>query len=88
MFCCLSTSKSYLDTAGVDAIVDAYLFAPPNAGDATFSAAFNELVNARRLPFEFDLVPQVGAPHCTACLVPCTAVMLDPMPVQLYCLIP
>jgi hypothetical protein len=28
--------------------VDAYLFAPPNAGDATWAAGFNQMVNARR----------------------------------------
>jgi hypothetical protein len=28
--------------------VDAYLFAPPNAGDSTWAAGFNQLVNARR----------------------------------------
>jgi hypothetical protein len=28
--------------------VDAYLFAPPNAGDGTWAAGFNQLVNARR----------------------------------------
>lgn len=28
--------------------MDALLYAPPNAGDATFVAAFNNLVNARR----------------------------------------
>jgi hypothetical protein len=28
--------------------VDAYLFAPPNAGDSTWAAGFNTMVNARR----------------------------------------
>ena len=39
--------------------LDAYLFAPPNAGNAVFAEAFNRRVNARRLPFVYDLIPQV-----------------------------
>ena len=46
--------------------MDAYLFAPPNAGDADFVSAFNKLVNARRLPFQYDVVPQVSQRPCTA----------------------
>jgi hypothetical protein len=40
-------------------LVDAVLFAPPTAGDATFVAAFNQRVNARMIKFANDVVPQV-----------------------------
>ena len=43
--------------------LDAYLFAPPNAGDAAFAEAFTQRVNARRLLFIYDLIPQVTDEH-------------------------
>lgn len=46
--------------------VSAALFAPPNVGPAGFASAFNELVNARRIAYEADVVPQVGG--CCACM--------------------
>lgn len=39
--------------------VSSVLFAPPNAGSPEFVDSFNQLVNARRLAFEYDIVPQV-----------------------------
>lgn len=39
--------------------VGSVLFAPPNAGSPEFVDSFNQLVNARRLAFEYDIVPQV-----------------------------
>lgn len=47
--------------------MDALLFAPPNVGDSAFAASFGRRVNARRIPFLFDIVPQV----------PCTPTMID-----------
>lgn len=48
--------------------VDALLFAPPQVGDAAFAAAFNKRVNARRIAFKYDVVPQVPcAPQMMAC---------------------
>lgn len=43
-------------------IINAVLFAPPNAGTSEFVTAFNAAVNARRLAFASDLVPQVPCP--------------------------
>lgn len=48
--------------------VDALLFAPPNVGDATFAAAFGTAINARRIPFLNDLIPQVP---CTPNMIGC-----------------
>ena len=62
----LLSPQSYLNKVRQQATVDAYLFAPPNAGDADFVSAFNKLVNARRLPFQYDVVPQVSQRPCTA----------------------
>jgi hypothetical protein len=47
-------------------VVNAVLFAPPNAGAAAFVDAFNAAVNARRLAFASDLVPQVPCPPTMA----------------------
>ncbi|WIA42326.1 hypothetical protein OEZ86_008339 [Tetradesmus obliquus] len=58
--------------------VDAYLFAPPNAGDATWAAGFNKLVNARRFPFIYDIIPQVP---CTPTMAACkNTVVPNPNP--------
>ncbi|WIA41719.1 hypothetical protein OEZ86_009064 [Tetradesmus obliquus] len=46
----------------------ALLMAPPNAGNAAFAAQFNKAVNARRLPFSFDVIPQVP---CSPSMVGC-----------------
>lgn len=62
LFLPLMCVQAHLDSSEVHAnnvTLDAYLFAPPNAGDATFAEAFNRRVNARRLPFIYDLIPQV-----------------------------
>ncbi len=40
--------------------VDAILIAPPNAGDRLFARSFNKLVNARSIPFVYDIVPQAS----------------------------
>eukprot|EP00775_Hariotina_reticulata_P007421 gene7421-7630_t len=50
--------------------VDAYLFAPPNVGDAVFVAAYNRMVNARRIVFQYDLIPQMP---CTPTMANCNA---------------
>ena len=59
----LPHAQAHLDSkvhhTGSKVTLDAYLFAPPNAGNAVFAEAFNRRVNARRLPFIYDLVPQV-----------------------------
>ncbi|PRW33116.1 lipase [Chlorella sorokiniana] len=53
-------TQSYLnEKLGAAApVVGAVLVAPPNAGSPQFVDAFNTLVNARRLAFEYDIVPQ------------------------------
>ena len=57
---CTAATQAHLDNnAHNNVTLDAYLFAPPNAGDAVFAEAFNQRVNARRLPFIYDLIPQV-----------------------------
>jgi hypothetical protein len=58
----------YLDNNGFKAKVDALLLAPPNAGDATFASQFGSKVNARRVLFENDVVPQVP---CSPTMVSC-----------------
>jgi hypothetical protein len=58
---CLCLLQDYL---GRRYTVDATLFAAPNAGDATFAAAYGRKVNARRFKFLNDLIPQVWL--CTA----------------------
>lgn len=63
-----ATLQSYLDDSGIKAKVDALLYAPPNAGDSTFAAAFGAKVNARRMPFVHDVVPQVP---CSPTMVGC-----------------
>uniref|UniRef100_A0A383WB42 Fungal lipase-type domain-containing protein n=1 Tax=Tetradesmus obliquus TaxID=3088 RepID=A0A383WB42_TETOB len=48
--------------------VDAYLFAAANVGNADFVEDFNDLVNARRYSFAFDLIPQLPCtPRMAAC---------------------
>lgn len=49
-------------------VVDAVLVAPPNVGNHAFVQAFSKLVNARRVVFEYDVVPQVPcAPAMPRC---------------------
>lgn len=53
---------------GSDVKVDALLYAAPNVGDAEFAAGFGVKVNARRLSFIYDLVPQLPcAPTIVGC---------------------
>lgn len=54
-------AQSYLNQqmGAAAPVVGAVLTAPPNAGSPEFVNAFNQLVNARRLAFEYDIVPQV-----------------------------
>jgi hypothetical protein len=48
--------------------VDALLFAPPNVGNIDFVRSFNARVNARKVQFAYDLVPQVPcAPSMASC---------------------
>ncbi|WIA35276.1 hypothetical protein OEZ86_003735 [Tetradesmus obliquus] len=48
--------------------VGALLFAPPNVGSDAFVADFNKRVNARRIAFQWDIIPQVPcAPRMMAC---------------------
>lgn len=47
--------------------VDALLFAPPNAGDSVFADKFGKIVNARRMPFVYDVVPQVPCNPMVGC---------------------
>lgn len=48
--------------------IGALLFAPPNVGDDTFVTDFNKKVNARRIAYVADIVPQVPcAPRMMAC---------------------
>lgn len=48
--------------------VGALLFAAPNVGNNAFVAAFNSKVNARRIAYVYDLIPQVPcAPRMMAC---------------------
>ena len=57
-------AQSYLNSrfrAGRAPVVNAVLFAPPNAGPPAFVDEFNKRVNARRVVFEFDVVPRVAA---------------------------
>ena len=41
-------------------VVSASLFAPPNVGPPQFVAAYNKLVNGRRIAYQYDIVPQVS----------------------------
>lgn len=43
------------------------LFAPPNAGDGTFADKFGSTVNGRRMPFLYDIVPQVPCSPMVGC---------------------
>ncbi|KAL4425099.1 hypothetical protein ABPG77_010413 [Micractinium sp. CCAP 211/92] len=50
------------------AVVSALLVAPPSVGPPDFVARFNQLVNARRLAFQYDIVPQAFcSPYMPAC---------------------
>jgi hypothetical protein len=49
------------------------VFAAANVGDAAFATAFNQLVNARRLAYVHDLVPQVP---CTPTMAACSNLLL------------
>ena len=64
----LCASQEHLKQQGQATKVDALLFAPPNAGDSVFADAFGQAVNARRMPFLHDAVPQVP---CTPSMVGC-----------------
>lgn len=57
--------QDYVDD---DVKVGALLFAPPNVGDATFAARYGKKVNARRIPFQYDVVPQIP---CTPTMIGC-----------------
>ncbi|KAL4431070.1 hypothetical protein ABPG75_006326 [Micractinium tetrahymenae] len=53
---------------GTAPIVSALLVAPPSVGPPDFVAQFNTLVNARRLAFDYDIVPQAFcSPSMPAC---------------------
>jgi hypothetical protein len=54
--------------------VDALLFAPPNVGDSTFVAAFTKMVNARRISFVYDVIPQVP---CTPTMIGCSDTLVN-----------
>lgn len=59
-------AQSWLDErmGAAAPVVGAALFAPPTAGSPQFVERFNKLVNARRLAFEYDIVPQVLVGCC------------------------
>lgn len=67
---------------GTAPLVSVLLVAPPSVGPPDFVARFNRLVNARRLAFEYDIVPQVGprsarrrcAVHAAPCVWVCQGV--------------
>ncbi len=54
--------QRFLDEAvGTGApVVDAALSAPLNVGGPEFVGLFNQHVNARRVVFQYDVIPQVG----------------------------
>lgn len=63
-------AQQYLNEQLAEAapVVDAVLVAPPNAGPSGFVEAFNQLVNARSLAFEYDIIPQaLCTPSMPAC---------------------
>ena len=60
------SAQGHLDSAlGAKApVVGVVLAAPPNVGPPAFTSAFNTKVNARRLAFQYDIVPQArGCVH-------------------------
>ena len=63
--------QSYLESS---VKVDALLYAPPNVGDSAFAASFGKRVNARRLPFLYDLIPQVP---CTPTMIGCKNTLVN-----------
>lgn len=76
--CCASLPllQGYLHHSAVQ--VDTLLIAPPNVGDATFAANFGKRVNARRIPFVSDLVPQIP---CSPTMIACNGtVTANPKP--------
>lgn len=60
--------QSYVKYHKLSTKVDAMLFAPPNVGDPLFAALYGRVVNARRVPFVSDLIPQVP---CTPTIIGC-----------------
>ncbi|GAX76022.1 hypothetical protein CEUSTIGMA_g3465.t1 [Chlamydomonas eustigma] len=57
-----------MSTVGDKVHISAVLIAPPNVGDHSFVASFNRKVNARRVPFLYDVIPQLPcAPENIAC---------------------
>lgn len=55
------------DSADPVPMLSAVLVAPPNVGDANFTQLFNEGVNARRIAFQYDIVPQAFCATMPAC---------------------
>jgi hypothetical protein len=68
VFCLCCVLQEYLNQQGQKTKVDALLFAPPNAGDGVFADKFGKTVNARRMPFLHDVVPQIP---CSPSMVGC-----------------
>lgn len=58
---------------GDKAQVDALLFAPPNVGDRAFVNSFGRKVNARRILFLNDVVPQVP---CSPTMIACSTTLV------------
>lgn len=52
-------------------VVGAAVFAAPTVGPPQFVAAYNQLVNSRRLAFQFDIVPQVSEGAACNRRMPC-----------------
>lgn len=73
-------AQSYLDEQlGEGApVVGAVLVAPPNVAGPAFVAEFDQRVNARRLAFQFDIVPQA---FCTPTMPACGGASADASPV-------
>jgi hypothetical protein len=62
-----AAAAARLANAGSPAIVDALLFAPVNVGSPLFVAAYDAVVNSRRVVFEYDVVPQIPCKAQFAC---------------------
>eukprot|EP00798_Chlamydomonas_sp_ICE-L_P000017 gene17-12830_t len=58
--------------------VDAFLFAPPNAGNKAFNKRLSEKVNIRSITFNYDVVPQVP---CAPEMMACKGGILNPYPI-------
>ena len=55
-------TQTYLNTKmgeGKAVVASVALFAPPNVGPTAFATTFDQTVNARRVAFDYDIVPQV-----------------------------